>query len=286
MKSIRLGTILENAARLAGRDANRMGVPDNWKVLAAMSLGAGITRIIAEKFPMMTRIEFRRYRPEWSDSVTYRVGNEVWLNGEYWRKVVAGHGAPGDSDTWKLLDMTEVSAFIAWDQPWENTVIHRAGVDSTRFAYAADPKYCPEATPIKCAKVTAFGIELEAPAPKGVFCQFVPEYPSVSFDEWSSGRSYEPGDVAYVTAEKDVFVCLHPVRQGGMSPQTDQDNWIVFRMPGEFEAYLTRLVSCDFLTQDQGKLQSMGYADAEFNRLCDLYHAGNGETRMRVGRFM
>lgn len=35
MKSVKLGKILENAARLAGRQTSVMGVPDNWRALAA-----------------------------------------------------------------------------------------------------------------------------------------------------------------------------------------------------------------------------------------------------------
>lgn len=74
MKTVKLGTILENAARLAGRQVSLMGVPDNWKALAALSLGEGFRRIAAEKFPMMQRVEYRRYRPEWLSNVGWTRG--------------------------------------------------------------------------------------------------------------------------------------------------------------------------------------------------------------------
>ena len=58
MKTARLGTILENAARLAGRQTAVMGVPDNWRALAALSMNEGLRKIASEKFPMMRRVEF------------------------------------------------------------------------------------------------------------------------------------------------------------------------------------------------------------------------------------
>ena len=182
--------------------------------------------------------------------------------------------------------MEDVVAFVAWDQPWENTVIDRAGVDSTRFAYVADPKYNPEATPLRIARVTAFGIELAAPAPKGVWCRFVAELPQISYVEWSQQSAYEPGDVAYISATKEAYLCLEAQSAGSAAPNESQGTWMPVRIPGEFQPYLTRLVAADLQTLDQGKAQTMQQAEAEFERLCEFYHEGNGETRVRRGRFM
>lgn len=283
MVEVKAGTILENAARIAGRDVGVLGIPDSWMALAAMPINSGMKRIIAEKLPMMQRVELRRYRPTWSATAGYAMGNEVWHQGDYYRLVGAPAGEPGVSDGWKKLDMSEISAFIAWEQPWENTTIDRAGVDVGRFAYVSDPKYSPMATPLKDLSMTSFGVVLSAPAPKEVYCKFVPEYPVFRFDRWTAGV-HAAGSVVYSGETKDCYLSL---RETDEDPVTSTSGvWVPVRIPGEFEHYLTQLVASYLQTLDQAKQQSLGYAEAEFARICELYHEGNGETRIRRGRFM
>ena len=287
MKTVKLGTILENAARLAGRQVAQMGVPDNWKALAALSLGEGFRRIAAEKFPMMRRVEFRRYRPEWVSNIGWTRGQECWYGEDYWR-LEAEHasGAPGSCSEWRQLKMDEVAAFIEWEQPWEPTAINKAAVDVNRFAYVADPKQNPTATPLKVVGMNELGVTLQAPAPKGVYCMFTPKYPNVSFVEWAATNAYEAGDVVYLTATKECYQAMADVAAGGTSPAADSENWSPLRISDTFENYLTRIVAVDFLTEDQGKYQTRAAADKEFDDLCERYHEGNGECRVRTGRFM
>lgn len=287
MKTIKAGNILDNAVRLCGRNPAALATPENWKVLAAMAINAGIDRLASEKLPMMQRIEFRRYRPTWTAGTGYEIGQEVWYCDDYFRKVKNGSGAPDEDTCWRILDMSEVVAFINWDQPWENTTMHRAGVDTARFAYVEDPKYHPNATPIRVTAMNSLGIELEAPAPKGVYCRFIPEMPRITFAEWASGP-HEPGEVVYRTVTKDCYLCCKDTSEETQSfpPENDvSGTWHSIRIMGEFEAYLTHLVAANLMTLDQGKQQSHGYAEQEFNRICETYHEGNGETAVRVGRF-
>lgn len=289
MVDVKAGTILENAARIAGRDVGVLGVPDNWKALANMPINSGIKRIVSEKLPMMQRVELRRYRPDYDEGAAYKTGNEVWYDGDYWRLEADPNGVPGEGSAWKKLEMEELNAFIGWEQPWENTVIDRAGVDVGRFAYVADPKYFPTATPLKIVGMNAFGIQLAAPAPKQVYCKFVPEFPVLRFDAWITGRTYEAGAVVYLTETKDCYLAQQDVTEdkASISPKDDTEGyWLAVRIPGEFESYLTQLVASCLQTLDQGKQQSLGYAEQEFNRICELYHEGNGETRVRRGRFI
>ena len=166
MTKIKLGIILEDAARLAGRDSTFNPIPLGWKVLAAMSLNAGIRDLAAEKFPMMQRVEFRRYRPTWVDSAMYSSGHEVWFGEDYYRAKKDTFAKPGESEDWLKLDEGDVAAFIAFDQPWENTVIDPGGLDYTAFAYLADPRYNPAATPISGCSMSSLGVLIPAPAPK------------------------------------------------------------------------------------------------------------------------
>ena len=85
MNEIKFGTILENAARLAGRDPATLPIPSGWKVLAGMAIESGLHAIAAEKFPLMQRVEFRRYRPDYDPQAVYAYGQEVWFEGEYRR---------------------------------------------------------------------------------------------------------------------------------------------------------------------------------------------------------
>ena len=255
MRTAKLGTILENAARLAGRQVSMMSIPDNWRALAALAVNDGMRRISAEKFPMMRRVEFRRYRPTWTTNLGWTVGQECWYDGEYWRlESETPSGTPLDIDSgWRLLAMPEVAAFIEWEQPWEPIAIDRGSVDFTRFAYTADPRQNPLAAPLKATGMSDLGVLIEAPAPKGVYIMFAPRFPNVN---------------------------------GGSSPSADTEKWQPLRVPDVFEGYLTRLAAADLLTEDQGKHQTRAAADREFEELCERYHEGNGEGRVRTGSFI
>lgn len=293
MEEVKFGTILENACRLAGRNPSVMDVPADWKVLAGMAIESGLHALAAEKFPSMQRVEFRRYRPDWRSGIRYEPGQEVWHVNCYWRLEDANaQGAPGVADGWRPLEMGEVAAFVAFDQPWEQVVMQSFGVDVTRFAYAADPRYNPLAPPLPCRLcelgVIVMGERGETP-PDGVWVKFVPEYPKIGFEEWRAGTLYRAGDVAYTTSSKDIWQAVVDVPDAEIAqvaPENDtSDLWRPLRIRGEFASYLTRLAAADLLTEDQGKHQTRAAADREFELLCERYHEGNGETRIRRGRF-
>jgi hypothetical protein len=285
MRDVKLGVILDNACRLAGRDPAANVIPDGWKVLAGMAIEAGLHSLAAEKFPLMQRVEFRRYRPDWTATGGFLMGHEAWHNGCYWRlEDPNAGGEPGVADGWRPLQPQEVARFIAFDQPWEATVMQSFGVDTTRFAYASDPRYNPDAAPLRACRLCELGVVLPDTAPDGVFVRFIPEFPRIDFADWSDETDYSVGDAAYDADSKDVFRYV-----GGDEEQQERtfpsDAWIPVRVRSEFASYLTRLVACDFLTEDQGKYQSQSAAEREFNLLCERYHEGNGETRIRTGRF-
>jgi len=178
--------------------------------------------------------------------------------------------------------MSEVAAFVAFDQPWEQVVMQSFGIDTTRFAYAVDPRYNPMTPPLEC-RLCELGV-LVCPrggtAPDGVWVKFIPEYPRIDFAEWSDTAAYAPGDAVYRTETKDVYQCIERPTVG-MAPETDTDGkWRPLRIRGEFAAYLTRLAAADLLTENQGKHQTRAAADREFELLCERYHEGNGETRL------
>ncbi|MBR3223425.1 MAG: hypothetical protein IKF72_14495 [Kiritimatiellae bacterium] len=288
MKTVKLGRILENAARLAGRQVDVIGLPAAWAPLAAMAIDAGIRRLAAEKVPALERIELRQYRPEWVSNTGWQRGQECYHDGEYYRLDVATPvGAPSaDGSGWKLLRMDEVAAFVAFDQPWEPVEIDPLGVDRNRFAYREDPRYFPSATPLSVTGLNELGVVLQAPAPRQVYVRFTPRFPNISFEAWSDETDYEAGDVVYLSGTKDCYQALTDVEHDGDSPDEDATHWVPVRVPAAFESYLTRLVASDLLTEDQGKYQTRAAADREFEELCDRLYEGMGESRIRTGRFV
>jgi len=290
MEEVKFGQILENSCRLAGRNPSVMDIPADWKVLAGMAIESGLHAIAAEKFPIMQRVEFRRYRPDWTAGTHYSRDMEVWHGDRYWRlEDASAQGEPGVADGWGPLEMCEVAAFVAFDQPWENTVMQSFGVDTTRFAYSSDPRYYPDAPPLPCRLcelgVLVLGGRGGSTPPDGVWVKFIPEYPRIDFAEWSNTAAYAPGDAVYRTATKDIYQCIETPTVGTAPEADTSGKWRPLRIRGEFAAYLTRLAASDLLTEDQGKYQSKAAADREFELLCERYHEGNGETRVRRGRF-
>ena len=283
MTKIKLGIIIEDAARLAGRDSTFNPIPLGWKVLAAMTLNAGIRDLAAEKFPMMQRVEFRRYRPNWTRGIKYLEGHEVWFKEDYYRALKETIESPDEGSDWLKLKDGDVNSFIEYQQPWENTIIDPGGLDYTAFAYIADPRYNPSATPIGGCSMSSLGVLIPAPAPKGVWVKFVPEFPAVSFSDWAEGTEYAPGDVVYLESEKEVYQALAATSD---KPSAESAEWQAVRINREFQTYLTRLVAADFLTEDQGKYQTRAAAASELETLHERYIHGVGSRRAKVGRFV
>ncbi len=288
MREVKLGEILELAGRLAGRDVSALGVPESWKVTGGFALMEGIRRLAAEKFPMMRRIEFRRYRPDWDLNLAYERGQEVWHAGFYWRMTAGtGTGEPGVAECWRKLKPEELAKFIAFEQPWENTVIDPGGVDLDHFAFQMDPKYAAHPEPVKVTSLSELGIELEGAPYEGVFCMFVPEYPTVSFTSRGENEVCNAGDTRYVADTKEVYQCLHDNTTSEPGAAGSETDWQPVRIASVFTMYLARLIASDLMTEDQGKFATRARADSEFEDLQARYHEGVREGRERGrGRFI
>lgn len=285
---VKAGELLENAVRMAGFDPSLMDVPVNWRMVAQMAVNDGLSRMAAEKFPQTRKIEFRRYRPAWRVGAEWRDGHECWHDGAYHRLESAAAGAgetpPGrDGGPWRRLRMDEVAAFIEFNQPWEASEIEPGGIDVQEFAYAADPKYCPDATPIRGCRMTEFGVMLPSPAPEGVYVKFAARPKEVTYSEWRSGVMYVAGDLAYVTADKECYECVED--SGGKPPGEDAQRWRPVRIAAEWQKYLTLLAAAEIQTADQGRHQTAAAAEKEFERLSERYLIGCGENDTNMGGY-
>ena len=290
MRTVKAGMILENAVRMAGFEPATMAVPVRWRMLAAMAVNNAFQKIAAEKFPQMKRVEYRRYRPTWSPEAEWREKQECYWNGAYWRLEAAGAKAgsnepiAADDCPWRMLKMEEVSAFIEYDQPWEGTAIEPGGVDVQEFAYATDPKYAPDATPIKGCRASELGIVIPAPAPVGVFVKFIPQPTEISFTEWSSTEDYQSGDVVYLTARKECYIATGEPEKG-IQPAADAANWMQVTISTTWIKYLTLVAAAEIMTAEQGRYQTAAAANSEFDRLCERFLGYGGENDANMGGY-
>ena len=279
MMEIQLGNILEAACAMAGYELVTGTVPLRWRIMAGTAVNEGLRRIHAEKFPSLRRVEFRRYRPIEEEldeaAARYAVGQECWSDGQYWRRTATG---------WEPLKMEEVSAFIAFDQPWEAVEIDPGGVVVDDFAFVADPKYHPEAAPVKGCGWFADGVLLPAPAPEGVYVRFTPKAPRISFVEWAADRDWARGDGCYVSEDRDCYIAAADIESGEEAPSANA-KWRRIRVRDEFETYLTELAAASLQSEDQGRYQTKAAAENEFAELQARFAEGTGDSRMRAGRF-
>lgn len=276
---IQLGSILEGACAMAGYDLTLQTAPARWRQMAAMAVNEGLRRIHAEKFPALRRVEFRRYRPTETDlgeaAARYAEGQECWCDGSYWRRTATG---------WDALKMEQVSAFVAFDQPWEAVEIDPGGVALDAFAYEADPKYHPDAAPVTGCGWFADGVLLPSPAPPGVYVRFTPKAPRISFMEWSGEAAYARGAGCYDSSTRDCYVARRDVEAGGEAPAANEA-WRRVRVRDEFEAFLTEMAAAALMSEDQGRHQARSAAEGEFADLQARFAEGLGDSRMRAGRF-
>ena len=288
-KTVKAGTVLENAVRMAGFDPSLMEVPVNWRMLAAMAVNAGLAKIVAERFPQMRRVEYRRYRPTWSSQVQWSEMQECYWDGAYWRKEAEGVESaatpPGtEGSGWKRLKREEVAAFIEWDQPWEATGIEPGGVDVQEFAYASDPKYSPDATPIKGCRTTELGVTIPAPAPVGVFVRFIPQPSEITYTEWSAEDDYAAGDLVYVTAQKECWIATGAATRG-VQPAADGAHWMPVRINTTWVKYFTLLAAAEIQTAEQGRYQTQAAAESEMQSLRERFIDFGGENDAEMGGY-
>ena len=288
-RDIKVGIALENAVRMAGFDPSLMGVPVNWRMLAAMAVNAGLAQIVAERFPQMQRVEYRRYRPTWSGSAEWREMMECYWDGAYWRlesaETGAGHAVPGEgSNAWRRLKMEEVAAFVEFEQPWEEKAIEPGGVDVQAFAYEKDPKYFPDATPLKGCRMTEMGVSIPAPAPVGVFVKFIPQPCEITYTEWESASDYAAGDLVYVTEQKECYMAVGAATRG-VQPLADAANWIPVRLSSTWIKYFTLLAAAEIQTAEQGRYQTRAAAETEFESLCERFLDFCGENETAMGGY-
>lgn len=210
-------------------------------------------------WPLLMRVEPRRYRPTWSAATPYVAGNEVWHGTAYWicLKPDTGTEPGGDATVWGIP--TTFMPFIQLEQPWETWAIDDHGFDLAAFAWEDDPRLNPGVPPISGCDVWMDSIVLPQSAPDQVWIRFMPRCPVLDFTEWSVSEVYAAADVRYHTA---TGKCWAAVRANtGVTPGSSADDWSEVGVPRFMVPYIRHYILAAWRTEDAGRYQSEGAAE-------------------------
>ena len=149
---------------------------------------------------------------------------------------------------------------------------------------AADPKYCPDAAPIKGCRMSEMGVSIPAPAPVGVFVRFIPQPCEITFTEWSAEDEYAAGDLAYMTDRKECYMATGAATRG-VNPAADGANWIPVRLSSTWIKYFTLLAASEIQTAEQGRYQTQAAAENEMQSLRERFLDFGGENDAEMGGY-
>lgn len=233
------------------------------------------------RWPQLTVFERRWYRPPWEEGAAYARGQECRHGGRYWRALVdAPATEPGvGSVEWGAVDVATMAKFIALDQPWERHEIGLRGVDLAAFAFARDPRVCPEAAPLAgCAWMGdypgggATRVRLPPEAPESVVVAYHPQAPRISLEPWEAGRAYAYSERVYHGGE--CWRCLAGETREEPTAVCAFGPWERVRLPEFLVPCVRAYVAAAFMEDEQGRARAYGRADAELEALREAYCGG------------
>lgn len=211
-----------------------------------------------QKWPLLMRVEPRRYRPTWAVGTAYAAGQEVWHGTAYWICLKADTGTEPGTDAAVWGAPATFIPFIQLEQPWETWPIDDNGFDLAAFAWEEDPRLNPGLQPIAGCTVWMDSIVLPQDAPDLVYIRFMPRCPQLDFTEWSATTPYDAGDVRYHTASGR---CWGAVRDNtGVVPGTSDADWTEIGVPRFMSKYIRQVILAQWRTEDAGRYQSEGAA--------------------------
>lgn len=211
-----------------------------------------------QKWPLLMRVEPRRYRPDWDVDTAYKAGQEVWHDTAYWVLLVDNTGTePGtDATVWGVP--ASFIPFIQLEQPWETWPIDDNGFDLQAFAWEKDPRLNPGLAPIAGCSIWMASIVLPQGVPDQVYIRFMPRCPQLDFTEWVSTTPYDAGDVCYHTASGRCWGAVQD--NTGVVPGTSNDDWTEIGVPRFMSKYIRQVILAQWRTEDAGRYQSEGVA--------------------------
>jgi hypothetical protein len=145
MRTVTFQSVLDGAAARIGLDPTQTIQPSTASALTEYINTR--TRFAWEsyKWPELSAIEKRQFRPTFSSSVTYVLGDEVFYTGQYYRKT--GSGAvgvlPTVTSTWtSVANLTDFVRSIDFDQSFTATSVSTksTAIGEVMHVYRQDPR--------------------------------------------------------------------------------------------------------------------------------------------------
>lgn len=233
------------------------------------------------QWPQLMRIEKRRYRPDFDNTIQYNKNMEVWYKEQYYRKTTQeeSNENPDVSKDWELIGGRSMSRFIQMDQPWEQHEIDQAGINLNRFAYTDDPRIDPEVRPIQGCKIWMQGVLLPVDAPNEIYIHYMPQADYLNGILHSPTHTYDYNDVIFHDGE--CWACNISHSTGDFSA----DFWRKIRIPEMFAPYIVAKLSALNKTEEQGRYHALADANKILDELVMVYTTGQGSPTITMGRY-
>jgi len=231
-------------------------------------------------------VEQRNYRPTYDATQNYSKHHECYYAEAYWRSLAdanLGHTPAAGSLYWEECTVDMVP-YIAFDQPWEASIIDETGVDWERCIYDYDPTMYPDkpAVPGCRAWEQSILVPIEE-APLQPYVRFRPVRPKISFVLWAVGTAYATGAVRFLMATGESYVALRP--NTGASPDASVEDWAPVKVPEMFADYIRMFVRAERSADDEGRYKMQAQAENELDRLRDTYMRISGDRTARKVRW-
>lgn len=272
MQTIPVKRVFNAITSRMGQSANVLLTPQR-----ALELSDIISSRVSEAYenefwPETMLVEQRLYTgtTAYSATATYALNAIVYhdTTDAYWYSLTAGntgHTPAEGSAFWARATSGFVRSLSFNDAAY--TPVGR--VDLTRCVYANSPLIYEDPVPLTPIRMLDDVLYLTCganiqPWPNQPYLRFQRRPPEFSLEPWESGTDYEAGDLRYLGSTGHTYKAL--VDNTGERPDSSA-SWEIVGFPTFLFAWVRDVCAADRLTEETGKYQALGAADAKLERL-------------------
>ena len=289
-KTVKFGLVLDGVRRGLGFDPDNTTPTANERVRDAEV----IDRMMeiawqACLWPQLLIVSHRYYRPDWDNTETYAIGEEVWRESgdfaHYCRAKTNHSGQDPATDTtetnWEI-DPADFIPNVEFQQWWESSEID--GFDLNEVATTCDPLTTLNPGFIRNVKVWEQSLVMPPEAPESVYLRFRPTRPRFGGAVWAVGTAYATNDLVYLASTKESYIALQP--STGKSPDSETSYWAPVGFPEFLQRYCTWAAVAEMQAEDSGAYKTKAQANDELDRLIDVHGPRAGErNRVTIRRY-
>ena len=236
-------------------------------------------------WPQIMRVERVTYRAEYSAVKMYAADDEVFKRGAdsapvYYRCLAACVGADPatSSDKWARAPADFLPGVI----------FSSYAIDEVDLAACCFDRHPDRVADLVAylMKRTSYGACVANPRggfPVEPYLRFRPLPPEVTWMSWNIATPYSEGEKVF--DEDQAWIALRP--NTGAKPGASADDWEEVNIPQMFENYVVISAAVERKKDEEGRMKQYGRAEAEANRLNDVYRGQIRERRrahVRVSR--